>query len=73
MRFAPRIDFIALLVQILSKFEKSHFSTFSFVGFRILQAGRIFYESKIGQKSAGIPSTTPTLCPEKMEQITTKF
>ena len=33
MRFALRIDTIALLVQFLSNFEKSQFLTVSFVGF----------------------------------------
>ena len=36
MRFAPRIDIISLLVQILSNFEKSHFLEFHLWVFSIL-------------------------------------
>ena len=65
MRFAPRIDIISLLVQILSNFEKSHFLEFSFVGFQHFDARRIFYGCRNGRLLSGTPPNTLGLFPEK--------
>ena len=67
MRFAPRIDIISLLVQILSNFEKSHFLEFSFVGFQHFDARRIFYGCRNGRLLSGTPPNTLGLFPKKME------
>ena len=65
MRFAPRIDTIALLVQFLSNFEKSHFLKFSFVGFHHFDARRIFYGFQNGRVLSGTPPNTLGLFPKK--------
>ena len=69
MRFAPRIDIIALLVQFLSNFEKSHFLKFSFVGFQHFDARRIFYGCRNGRLLSGTPPNTLGLFPEKMLEV----
>ena len=69
MRFAPRIDIISLLVQILSNFEKSHFLEFSFVGFQHFDARRIFYGCRNGRLLSGTPPNTLGLFPEKNANI----
>ena len=69
MRFAPRINIISLLVQIICNFEKSHFLEFSFVGFQHFDARRIFYGCRNGRLLSGTPPNTLGLFPEKNAKV----